>query len=84
MRPAAWRRSVRRTRRFPGASTLANARFHRTTIGSVELIAPLDSVASRPLEEKFVKKALQAEVRSLLPSPHLCTDTIDMPSLVQA
>jgi len=53
-------------------------------IGSVELTAPLDSVASRSLEEKFVKKALQAEVRALLPSPRLCTDTIDMPSLVQA
>jgi glyoxylase-like metal-dependent hydrolase (beta-lactamase superfamily II) len=53
--------------------------FRRLSVGSVEVLALADGVARRPLGEEFVRNAPIAEVRALLASQNLPTDTIDIP-----
>ena len=62
-----------------GVPTLAEPGFRRMKVGDAEVIALQDGVARRPLGEGFVKNAPLAEVRALLASQGLATESIDIP-----
>lgn len=61
------------------APTLPSPGFRRLTLGDIEVIALNDGISRRALGEEFVKNAPLAEVRALLASHGLPTDTIDVP-----
>lgn len=62
-----------------GAPTLPSPGHRRVRLGDVEIVALNDGVARRPLGEEFVRNAPLAEVRALLKSQGLSTDSIDIP-----
>lgn len=62
-----------------GAPVLPKLGFRRIKLGQMEVIALLDGVTRRPLDEEFVANAPLAEVRALLASQGLSTDYVDVP-----
>ena len=62
-----------------GTPTLPSPGFRRMKVGDAEVIALNDGIARRPLGEEFVRNAPLAEVRSMLASQGLPTDSIDIP-----
>jgi glyoxylase-like metal-dependent hydrolase (beta-lactamase superfamily II) len=62
-----------------GTPTFPTPGFRRLKMGDVEIISLLDGIARRPLGEEFVKNAPIAEVRALLASQGLATESIDVP-----
>jgi len=62
-----------------GTPVLPTPGFRKLKVGDVEVISLIDGVARRPLGEEFVKNAPLAEVRALLASQGLATESIDIP-----